>query len=102
MTARRNIMRKFRITEISGVDSPCQAPARAVIFKRASPAPEPVLEPAQAREAGDWSKSRETALQALQKLAEDRAAANGETVPTAYAAIMDTPEGAELYQRASW
>jgi hypothetical protein len=34
MGARRNIMRKFRIGEISGVDNPCQAPARAVIFKR--------------------------------------------------------------------
>lgn len=34
MAARKNIMRKFRIGEISGVDFPCQAPARAVIFKR--------------------------------------------------------------------
>ena len=37
MGARRNIMRKFRIGEISGVDWPCQAPARAVIFKRGEP-----------------------------------------------------------------
>jgi hypothetical protein len=37
MAARRNIMRKFRIGEISGVDWPCQAPARAVIFKRGEP-----------------------------------------------------------------
>lgn len=35
--ARRNIMRKFRIGEISGVDYPCQAHARAVIFKRGEP-----------------------------------------------------------------
>jgi hypothetical protein len=35
--ARRNIMRKFRIGEISGVDNPCQAHARAVIFKRGEP-----------------------------------------------------------------
>ena len=34
---RRNIMRKFRIGEISGVDYPCQALARAVIFKRGEP-----------------------------------------------------------------
>lgn len=37
MAPRRNIMRKFRIGEISGVDFPCQAPARAVIFKRGEP-----------------------------------------------------------------
>lgn len=37
MAARKNIMRKFRIGEISGVDFPCQAPARAVIFKRGEP-----------------------------------------------------------------
>lgn len=29
-----NIMRKFRINEISGVDDPCQTGARAAIFKR--------------------------------------------------------------------
>ena len=96
MTARRNIMRKFTISEISGVDSPCQAPARAVIFKRGAPAAEPVLK----SEGESWSDRRETALKALQKLAEDRAVAKGETVAVAYAAIMGTPEGAELYQRA--
>lgn len=37
MAPRRNIMRKFDIGEISGVDFPCQAPARAAIFKRAEP-----------------------------------------------------------------
>jgi hypothetical protein len=37
MAGRRNIMRKFRIGEISGVDYPCQAEARAVIFKRGEP-----------------------------------------------------------------
>src|SRR5690606_13516837 len=35
--ARRNIMRKFRIGEISAVDWPCQSEARAVIFKRGEP-----------------------------------------------------------------
>jgi len=98
---RKNIMRRFRISEISGVDNPCQTPALAVIFKRASPASEPGLESIQAPDGDDWSKRRTTALQSLQKLAEDRAAEKGETVPTAYAAIMATPEGAELYQRAS-
>ena len=101
MTARRNIMRKFVIGEISAVDVPCQEHARAVIFKRGSPPQEPRLERIEAPEGCDWSKSRETALQALQKLAEERAAAKSETVPDAYAAVMATPEGAELYQRAS-
>lgn len=94
-------MRRFTIGEISAVDVPCQEHARAVIFKRGSPAPEPVLESIQAPDGDDWSKRRTFALQSLQKLAEDRAAQKGETVPTAYAAIMATPEGAELYQRAS-
>lgn len=94
-------MRRFRIDEISGVDWPCQSAAKAVIFKRGSPPQEPGLEGAQQPAATDWTNRRTTALQSLQKLAEDRAAAKGETVPTAYAAIMATPEGAELYQRAS-
>lgn len=35
---RRNIMRKFVIDEISGVDVPCQEGARAAFFKRGAPA----------------------------------------------------------------
>lgn len=35
---RRNIMRKFEIDEISGVDVPCQEGARAAFFKRGAPA----------------------------------------------------------------
>ena len=101
MTARRNIMRKFRIGEISGVDHPCQALARAVIFKRSPPASELALKATLAPDGADWSKRQATALQTLQKLAEERAVAKGETVPPAYAAVMATPEGMELYQRAS-
>ena len=101
MTARRNIMRKFVIGEISAVDVPCQTHARAVIFKRGSPPPEHRQKGIEEPDGGDWRKRRETALQALQKLAEDRATAKGETIPSAYAAVMATPEGAELYQRAS-
>ncbi len=98
---RRNVMRKFVIGEISAVDVPCQSHARAVIFKRGAPTPEPVLKATLAPGGDGWRKSRETALQTLQKLAEDRAVAKGETVPVAYAAVMATPEGSELYQRAS-
>jgi len=101
MTARRNIMRKFVIGEISAVDVPCQTHARAVIFKRGSSPPEQRQEGIEEPEGGDWSKRRATALQALQKLADDRATGKGETYPSAYAAIMGTAEGAELYQRAS-
>lgn len=101
MTTRRNIMRKFRIEEISGVDVPCQTHARAVIFKRGSPSQEPRLEGIEEPDGQDWRKRRENALRALQKLAEDRAVAKGETIPAAYAAVMATPEGAALYQRAS-
>ncbi len=101
MTARRNIMRKFVIGEISAVDVPCQEHARAVIFKRGSAPLEERLESFGKVCVTDWSAERASALQALQKLAEERAAAEGETVPTAYAAIMATPEGAKLYRRAS-
>lgn len=42
MTRRARIMNKFQITEISAVDEPCQAHARAAIMKRAAPgAPTP-------------------------------------------------------------
>ena len=38
MPRKRNIMRAFKINEISGVDNPAQAGARATIMKRATPA----------------------------------------------------------------
>lgn len=38
---RRNIMRKFEISEISGVDVPCQEGATAAFFKRGAPAAKP-------------------------------------------------------------
>jgi hypothetical protein len=100
MTARRNVMRKFTIGEISAVDVPCQTHARAVIFKRGAAPAEPGQGPA-SRPAGEhWSKSRETALQALQAGAEALAKAEGLSGPGAYDAFLSTPEGAELYQRA--
>lgn len=101
MTARRNIMRKFVIGEISAVDVPCQEHARAVIFKRDSPPQEPRLERIEAPAGDDWSKRRETALQALQAGAEALSKAEGLSGPAAYDAFLSSPTGAELYQRAS-
>lgn len=101
MTARKNIMRRFRIDEISGVDSPCNEHARSVIFKRAAPRPEPGLESLQASSADHWSAKREAALQALQAGAERLAKAEAMSGPAAYDAYLSSPEGAELYQRAS-
>lgn len=97
MTARRNVMRKFRITEISGVDSPCNELARSVIFKRASPAPEPGLESIQAPDGDHWRAKREAALEALQSGAEKLAKAEGISGPAAYDAFLSSPEGAALY-----
>lgn len=42
---KRCVMTKFRIDEISGVDEPCQALARAAIFKRATPGANTPKEP---------------------------------------------------------
>lgn len=39
---KKNIMREFRMTEISGVDAPAQEGARVAIMKRAEPTPEAV------------------------------------------------------------
>ena len=61
MTARKTIMRRFRIDEISGVDSPCNEHARSVIFKRASPATEPGLESSQVPDGDHWRAKREAA-----------------------------------------
>lgn len=43
-TKKRNIMREFRMTEISGVDTPAQEGARVAIMKRAEPTQEAVEE----------------------------------------------------------
>lgn len=100
MTARKNVMRRFTIGEISAVDVPANARCEAVIFKRGSPPPEPGLEGGQPPAATDWSKRRLVALQALQSGAEKLARAEGLSAPGAYDAFLSTPEGAELYQRA--
>lgn len=101
MTARKNIMRKFRISEISGVDNPCQTPALAVIFKRGDPAPEPMLESLQTPDGDDWSKRRAAALQALQSGAEKLAKAEDMSGPAAYDAYLRSAEGAALYAQVS-
>lgn len=99
--ARKNIMRKFVIGEISAVDVPCQEHARSVIFKRASPPPEPGLESIQAPNGDDWSKRRAAALQALQSGAEKLAKAEDMSGPAAYDAYLRSAEGAALYAQAS-
>lgn len=94
-------MRKFTISEISGVDTPCQAPARAVIFKRGEPPESALPEAIEASGGADWSKTRETALQALQTGAEALAKAEGMSGPAAYDAFLSSPEGAALYAQTS-
>jgi hypothetical protein len=99
--SRRNIMRRFRIDEISAVDQPCNSKCEVAIFKRASPAPEPGLAAVQTPAATDWRARREAALQALQKGAEELAKAEGLSAPAAYDAYLRTPAGASFYAQVS-
>lgn len=97
---RRNVMRQFKISEISAVDRPCQEHAVVALFKRGAEPPEPGLESIQAPNGTDWPKRREGALAALQAKAEARAAAEGKSVAKAYAEVLETEEGRELYASA--
>ncbi len=82
------------------MDSPCNGLARTALFKRASPAPEPGLGALQAPAVTDWSTRRSSALESLQKGADALALAKGIPGPAAYAEVLETPEGRQLYAAA--